>query len=138
MAIDDSEYFDDDGFARHLKSARQRHDLTLEQLSRLTKEVDPTGTGISRVALSRYENGASLPGLRELRLISFATRRPLAFLFYGERTDPMSSYRLELEMRIIDTVMGQVDAKGLIQEVNEQDPDDDRFKMLLEAVKKQN
>lgn len=90
---------------------------------------------MSRVALSRYENGASLPGLRELRLISFATRRPLAFLFYGERTDPMSSYRLELEMRITDIVMGQVDAQGLIKEVSEQVPEDDAFKALLENVK---
>lgn len=135
MPIDPAYLFDDTKVASYLKSARSHHDLTLEQLSRLTKEIDPAGAGVSRVALSRYENGASLPGLRELRLISFATRRPLALLFYGERTDPMSSYRLELEMRITDVVMGQVDAQGLIKEVAEQDPEDENFKSLVESVK---
>lgn len=135
MPIDPAHLFDDTKVVSYLKSARAHHDLTLEQLSRLTKEIDPAGAGVSRVALSRYENGASLPGLRELRLISFATRRPLAFLFYGERTDPMSSYRLELEMRITDVVMGQVDAQGLIKEVAEQDPEDDTYKALIESIK---
>lgn len=135
MPIDPAYLFDDTKVASYLKSARSRHDLTLEQLSRLTKEIDPAGNGVSRVALSRYENGASLPGLRELRLISFATRLPLALLLYGERTDPMSSYRLELEMRITDIVMGQVDAQGLIKEVSEQTPDDETFKALLQSVK---
>ncbi|CAN7253672.1 helix-turn-helix domain-containing protein [Acidovorax sp. LjRoot74] len=138
MPIDSAHLFDDTKVASYLKHARAHHDLTLEQLSRLTKEIDPAGTGVSRVALSRYENGASLPGLRELRLISFATRRPLALLFYGERTDPMSSYRLELEMRITDIVMGQVDAQGLIKEVAEQAPDDETYKALLERVKASN
>jgi len=135
MPIDASHYFRDHSVASYLKSARSHHDLTLEQLSKLTKEIDPAGVGVSRVALSRYENGASLPGLRELRLISFATRRPLAFLFYGERTDPMSSYRMELEMRITDTVMGQIDAQGLIKEVNEQNPESEAYAALLNRVK---
>ena len=47
----------------------------------------------------------------------------------------MSSYRLELEMRITDIVMGQVDAQGLIKEVSEQTPDDETFKALLQSVK---
>ena len=47
----------------------------------------------------------------------------------------MSSYRLELEMRITDVVMGQVDAQGLIKEVAEQDPEDESFKSLVESVK---
>ena len=138
MPIDPAHLFDDTKVASYLKSARAHHDLTLEQLSKLTKEIDPAGAGVSRVALSRYENGASLPGLRELRLISLATRRPLAFLFYGARTDPRSSYRLELEMRITDIVMGQVDAQGLIKEVSEQAPESESYKALLESVKSTN
>lgn len=136
MAIDSKLYFDDTFIASFLKSSRQRFDLTLEQLSRLTKEIDPSSVGISRVALSRYENGSSLPGLRELRLLSFSLRRPLALLAYGEHTDPMSNYRTELEMRIMEVVNDHVEAEGLIKGENHQDPDNEEFKALLAAVKK--
>lgn len=136
MAIDDPELFDDATFAKRLKTARQSRELTLEQLSALTKEVDPSGTGVSRVALSRYENGSTLPGLRELRLISFAVRRPLSVLVYGQRTDPMSSYRLELEMRIMEVVMDSVTAEGLVKGETEQAPDqDESYQHLLKQVK---
>jgi len=136
MAIDDPELFDDAIFAKRLKTARQSRELTLEQLSALTKEVDPSGTGVSRVALSRYENGSTLPGLRELRLISFAVRRPLSVLVYGQRTDPMSSYRLELEMRIMEVVMDSVTAEGLLKGESEQAPDqDESYQHLLKQVK---
>lgn len=128
-------YFKD--VASYLNSAREHHDLTLEQLSQLTKEVDPEGRGVSRVALSRYENGASEPGLRELRLISWATRRPLAFLLYGQYVDPMSSYTLELEMRITDVVMGSLSAEGLIKERDTQEPENEHFKEALRRVKGQ-
>lgn len=137
MAIDDPDFFDDKLVAESLKNSRQKRDLTLEQLSNLTKKIDPTGAGISRVSLSRYENGDSLPGLRELRLISFATRRPLSVLVYRERIDPMSSYKLELEMRITDTVMGSVTADGVIKQTEEQSPEQDEdYLRLLDEVKK--
>jgi transcriptional regulator with XRE-family HTH domain len=135
MAIDSQHYFDDAFIASFLKSSRQRHELTLEQLSRLTKEIDPSGVGISRVALSRYENGSSLPGLRELRLLSFALRRPLSLLAYGEFTDPMSSYRIELEMRIMEVVNDHLTAEGLIKGDQSQDPESEQFKTLLSRVK---
>ena len=136
MAIDDPGLFDDAAVSRRLKTARQTRELTLEQLSALTKEVDPSGTGVSRVALSRYENGSSLPGLRELRLISFAVRFPLSTLIYGERTDPMSSYRLELEMRIMEVVVDLVTAEGLVKGGTEQAPaQDESYLSLLKQVK---
>jgi transcriptional regulator with XRE-family HTH domain len=136
MAIDDPDYFDDQIVAGSLKNSRQKRDLTLEQLSNLTKKIDPTGAGISRMSLSRYENGDSLPGLRELRLISFATRIPLSTLVYRERIDPMSAYKLELEMRITDTVMGSVTADGVIKQTAEQSPEsDEAYLQLLVEVK---
>jgi len=138
MAIDSPYYFDDSFISSFLKSCRQDHDLTLEQLSRLTKEIDPTGAGISRVALSRYENGSSLPGLRELRLLSFALRRPLSLLAYGENTDPMSSYRISLEMRIMEVLNDHLAAEGLIKGEQQQEPDTAEYKALIEAVKKPN
>lgn len=138
MALNDHFYFDDTLIAEALKSARQRHKLTLEQLSSLTKKIDPSGMGISRVSLSRYENGDSLPGLRELRLISFATRRPLSLLVYHERVDPMSSYKLELEMRIVDCFMGEVSADGLIKQTEEQSPEEDAdYLRMLDEIKKE-
>lgn len=136
MTIDSNAYFDDTFIALFLKSSRQRFDLTLEQLSRLTKEIDPSGVGISRVALSRYENGSSLPGLRELRLLSFALRRPLSLLAYGEQTDPMSTYRIELEMRIMEVVNDHLTAEGLIKGDQSQNPESEQFKALLETIKK--
>lgn len=137
MAIDDSYFFEDADFARRLKTHRQTRELTLDQLSALTKGVDPAGNGVSRVALSRYENGASLPGLRELRLISFSLRRPLSSLIYGERIDPMSAYKLELEMRIRDAVLDSVMAEGLIKETFDQAPEEDeKYQKLLDEVRK--
>jgi transcriptional regulator with XRE-family HTH domain len=136
MAIDNPLLFDDATFAKRLKSARQSRELTLEQLSLLTKEIDPSGAGVSRVALSRYENGSTLPGLREIRLISFAVRLPLSTLVYGERTDPMSSYRLELEMRIMEVVVDVVTAEGLVKGGLEQSPDrEEAYLQLLKQVK---
>lgn len=136
MAIDSTHYFDDSFVASILRSSRQTRDLTLEQLSRLTKEIDPTGAGISRVALSRYENGSSLPGLRELRLLSFALRRPLSVLAYGEHTDPMSSYRIQLELRIQEVVNSHLEADGLIKAEDHQEPESESYRALLEQVKK--
>ena len=139
--FDDSDanlYFNDKRVAENLKALRVNRGLTLEQLSALTKMIDPSGTGVSRVSLSRYENGDSLPGLRELRLLSFAVRRPLSALVYRDRIDPMSSYKLELDMRIMDTVMGMTLAEGVIKHTGEQHPEEDEaYLKMLSDVKKQ-
>lgn len=91
--------------ATRLKQARQRHLLTLEALSLVTKAVDPSGRGISRVSLSRYESGAD-PGARELRLLSQALRVPLAFLIYGGLgKDPMDDEMPALEDVLEKTIM---------------------------------
>lgn len=136
MAIDSPHLFDNEFFRQILKSRRQAKDLTTEQLSQLTKLIDPAGEGVSRVALSRYENGASLPGLRELRLIALSLRLPLAKLVYGgESTDPMSSYRLELEMKIMELVNDMVSAEGIIKDSMENDPDGAEYRALVEQVR---
>ena len=119
-----------------MRSRRDAFELTHEQLSQLTKAIDPKGEGVSRVALSRYETGAALPGLRELRLIALALRRPLSSFVYGVRSDPMFPYKLSLEMRIMDMVMGQVTAEGLIKNEDENEPVSPEFLALVEQVKK--
>jgi len=135
MAIDASYLFDNSFFTEAMKMARRGGDLTLDELSALTKEIDPLGVGISRVALSRYETGASLPGLRELRLLSFALRKPLSFLVYQDGTDPMSTYKLELELRIMETVNDILAADGFYKETNENAPKSDAYLALVEKVK---
>lgn len=136
MSIDSPHFFDNDMFGQLVKSGRQNRGLSTEQLSQLTKLIDPAGEGVSRVALSRYETGASLPGLRELRLIALALRKPLATLVYGgEASDPMSSYKLELEMRIMEVVNGMVAAEGVLKDSISNDPEGADYQALLAQVK---
>lgn len=52
-----------------LKRAEIAGGLTVEDLSKICKEFDPEGKGISRLALSRYEAGKFIPGARELRIL---------------------------------------------------------------------
>lgn len=52
-----------------LKRAEIAGGLTVEDLSRVCKEFDPEGQGVSRAALFRYESGKILPGARELRIL---------------------------------------------------------------------
>lgn len=135
MPIDHLHYFDNSHFRELLRGRRQARKLTLEQLSQMTKLIDPTAEGVSRVALSRYETAATLPGLRELRLIALALRCPLSQLIYGEPSDPMSSYRLELEMRIMETVNDMITAEGIVKDRAENQPEGPEYFALLEQVK---
>lgn len=136
MAIDDTDLFSNEHFASSMKERRQARSLTHEQLSQLTKAVDPRGEGISRVALSRYETGASLPGLRELRLLAIALRSSLSQFVYGRQSDPMLPYRLELEMRIMERVNDMITAQGVVKDTEDNDPDTDAYKALLAEVRR--
>lgn len=57
-------------------------------------------------------------------------------LAYGEHTDPMTSYRIELEMRIMEVVNDMIAAEGLIKGNDYRDPANEKFKELLANVKK--
>ena len=70
-----------------IRHARDELDLNIEALSRLTKEYDLEGVGLSPTSISRYESGASLPGLREFRLVREALDVPMAWLLYGSIED---------------------------------------------------
>jgi len=63
--------------------ARKDLGLNIEALSRLTKEYDPSGSGLSPTSISRYESGETLPGLREFRLLHEALDVPMSWLVYG-------------------------------------------------------
>jgi transcriptional regulator with XRE-family HTH domain len=136
MAIDSPFYFDNALFAQRLKSGRRKTGLTLDQLSKLTKLIDPKQEGISRVALSRYETEASLPGLRELRLLSFSLRLPLAWLVYEEHMDPMLNYRTSLQMRVTEMAFDTEIASGVIKTSIENEPEKDpKYLDLLGQVR---
>lgn len=127
-------------FGDNLRSRRQRWNLTLDAMSRLTKLVDPAGAGISRVALSRYENGDSLPGLREIKILSLALRTPLASLVYGDADDPMNfmspSIELVLQDLVADVVEATLERHGLIQKRPWQGPGSDEHLALVEKARK--
>lgn len=97
-----------------LRMLRQSHELTMDQLSLLTKAVDPERAGVSRVAISRYETGASYPGYRELKLLAFSLRTPISSLVYP-RVDPLArpqSIDAAVHKIVVDTLV----AYGFIQD----------------------
>lgn len=122
-------------FSERLKMTRQARRLTLDALSFVTKGVDPEGKGISRVSLSRYETGTS-PGLRELRLLSLALRRTLAWLVYGDDEDPMMPEApvWALEDQIAQIVTDVLVSKGLAERIDSprRDP---AYDTLIEEAK---
>lgn len=123
-------------FGERLKSSRQAKGLTLDALSIVTKGVDIEGKGVSRVSLSRYETG-SMPGLRELRLLSLALRQTLSWLVYGEPEDPMqqtgnvTTFEDEIA-RIVSEVLA---SKGIIEPIHQPRYDPD-YVQLVEDSKK--
>lgn len=67
-----------------LRTARTQLALSVEGLSRLTKEYDLGGNGVSSASITRYEAGDSLPGARELRVLCDSLEVPPVWLLYGK------------------------------------------------------
>ncbi len=78
-----------------IKYARNALSLTIEALSRLTKEDDTLGSGLSPASISRYEAGESLPGLREFRLLLEALDVPMGWLMYGTHVEKKPEFSSE-------------------------------------------
>lgn len=74
--------------------ARNDLKLNIEALSRLTKEYDAQGTGLSPTSIARYESGESLPGIREFRLLCESLEVPMAWLLYGDPTEEEKGVKL--------------------------------------------
>lgn len=79
--------------------ARNDLKLKIEALSRLTKEYDSQGNGLSPTSIARYESGESLPGIREFRILCEALDVPMAWLLYGDATDPEERTKLTMGER---------------------------------------
>lgn len=122
-------------FGKRLLGVRQHRDLTLEQLSRLTKLLDQEEKGVSRVALSRYENGTYQPGLRELKLLSWSLRWPLSSLVYGYPEDPMNFQELNLNLALEGMIIEVLASKGLIEQTGHEIAESDQWKKLVEIAK---
>ena len=82
--------------------ARNDLKLNIEALSRLTKEYDPQGSGLSPTSIARYESGESLPGIREFRILCESLEIPLAWLLYGDPTEEKNGLELtEAEQHVL-------------------------------------
>lgn len=120
-----------------IRTLRQsRGDLTLDQLSELTKLLDPFGKGISRVSLSRYETGAAFPGIREIKILARALRATVSLLLYGDTEDPMNFFGPSIDDVIGDLVHQVLVAKKLVKDEGDVGPGGVEFMSLVEQVKK--
>jgi transcriptional regulator with XRE-family HTH domain len=80
-----------------IRAARSALDLSIEALSRLSKEYDREGNGVSPASISRYESGDNLPGSRELRILCDSLDVPPLWLLYG-RLDNPGENKIEQEL----------------------------------------
>lgn len=100
---------------KRIKRLREDHIYTLEQLSQITKDIDPLGVGISKVSISRYENGDSYPGYREIRLIAQAFAMPITTFFYGDKPDPFGEWNMSLDEYLRHIIRDELMENGLIE-----------------------
>ena len=123
-------------FGKRLKSRRQDLDLTLDQFSRLTKLADPNGEGISRVTLSRYENGTYAPGLRELKVLAQSLRCTLSKLVYNMQDDPMNFFDPSIDEAIDAHVFKILVGQGLVEQPVDLTPMGENHMALIEKARK--
>ena len=78
----------EEGIAERIKTRRKELDLTVEALSELTVKYDfHEEGGVSPASIYRYEKGGdkgSMPGARELRLLSYALDMSPSVLLLGK------------------------------------------------------
>jgi transcriptional regulator with XRE-family HTH domain len=101
--------------SRRLKGLRESFSWTLSDLSFATKQVDPAKEGISKVSISRYENGDSFPGYREIRLLAQAFGVSITFLFYGDVPDPYAGWEFSLDSYLRSVIMDVLIDEGVIE-----------------------
>lgn len=92
---------------KRIKHARTDLVLSVEALSRLTREYDHGGGGLSPTSISRYESGDALPGLREFRLIAESLEVPVHWLLYGQEEAEKYAYSTE-EVALLYALKGFV------------------------------
>lgn len=74
---------EDTAFAERLRAAREERGFTQGAVATRTKWVDPQEKGVSRTAIIGYEQGATKPSTRELRLLCEVLHVTPNKLIYG-------------------------------------------------------
>ena len=100
---------------RRLKGIRESLSWTLGELSQATKQIDPEKEGVSKVSISRYENGDSFPGYREIKLLAQACGISISFLFYGDVPDPYAGWEFSLDSYLQSVIRDVLIDEGLIE-----------------------
>ncbi len=113
--IDDAINPEKHALGRRLKGLRESYTWTLSDLSFATKQVDPDKEGVSKVSISRYENGDSYPGYREIRLLAQAFGVSITFLFYGDVPDPYAGWEFSLDSYLRSVIMDVLIDEGVIE-----------------------
>ncbi|MDP3651811.1 MAG: helix-turn-helix transcriptional regulator [Rhodoferax sp.] len=100
---------------RRLKGLRENFSWTLSEISQATKQIDPEKEGVSKVSISRYENGDSFPGYREIKLLSQAFGVSITFLFYGDVPDPYSGWEFSLDEYLRSVIKDVLIEEGVVE-----------------------
>lgn len=100
---------------RRLKGLRESLTWTLGELSQATKQIDPDKEGVSKVSISRYENGDSFPGYREIKLLAQAFGVSISFVFYGDVPDPYAGWEFSLDEYLKSVIRDVLIDEGLIE-----------------------
>ena len=116
--IDDANNPEKQALGKRLRGLRDSFGWTLEEVSQATKQADPQNEGVSKVSISRYENGDSYPGYREIKLLSQALGSTVAFVFYGDMPDPYSGFELSLDEYFQNLIKDALIDHGLIKGVS--------------------
>lgn len=97
----------EDGIGARIKEARKLagHDLNVEALSRLCREYDQQGQGITRTTLLRYESGVVFPGARELRILCDALGVSADWLLLGVGTTSQKGLSMEEMLEALQGVV---------------------------------
>jgi transcriptional regulator with XRE-family HTH domain len=100
---------------KRIKHLREEYDWTLDELSQATKHIDHFKVGVSKVSISRYENGDTYPGYREIKLIALALAKSVNYFFYGDRPDPYSGWTMSLDEYLRFIIKDVLIEEGLIE-----------------------
>ena len=118
---------------KRIRGLRDGYGWTLDELSQRTKQVDLDGEGVSKVSISRYENGDSVPGYREIKLLSQALATTVTNLFYGESPDPYSPWHITLDDYLRNLIKDVLIDHKLIEGVSQRELLQ-RKAMLVQAI----
>ena len=119
---------------RKIRRVRDDFGFTLDQLSEATKQIDSAGAGVSKVSISRYENGDSYPGYRELKLIALAMGTPITFFFYGDSPDPYGDWNVSLDEFLRGIVRDELREAGLIPGVSMRQKDREKMQAMQDVA----